>query len=66
MGKLYDTVAAIQKAIDASGQDPVKARGNIGLKSGVLISLVKPDTPDDPAKIDKLKAAAKEVLGVSV
>ena len=66
MGKLYDMAVAIQKAIERSGKDPAKARGMIGLKSSVLLSLVRPDTPDDPAKIEKLRAAAEDVLGVAI
>jgi hypothetical protein len=66
MGQMYDTVMAIQKAIERRGLDAVTTRGSIGLKSGVLLALVKPDTPDDAAKIERFKAAAKDVLGVAV
>lgn len=66
MGKLYDSKMMIQKIIDQRHLDAASINGNIGLKAGVLLALVKPETPDDPVKIEKLKSAAKDVLGVAV
>lgn len=66
MGKLYDTKVAIQKVIDQRGLDSPKVCGSICLKAGLLLALVKPETPDDPAKLEKLKSAGKDVLGVSL
>lgn len=66
MGKLYDAKMMIQKVIEQRSLDMASTNGSIGLKAGVLLALVKPETPDDPVKIEKLKSAAKEVLGITV
>lgn len=66
LGKLYDTKVAIQKVIEQRGLDSAKVSGSICLKAGLLMALIKPETPDDPAKLEKLKTAAKDVLGVSL
>lgn len=66
MGWLYDARQKIEKAIDEKKLDPVKVKGAIGLKAGFLISMISQSTADDPAKADKLKKAAQEVLGLSL
>jgi len=40
--------------------------GTIGLKSGLLVFLIKAETPDDPVKFEKLKKAAAEVLQITL
>jgi hypothetical protein len=42
--------------------DAVKVRGEIGMKSGILLGLVSAQTPDDPAKIQKIRTVASEIL----
>lgn len=66
MGKLYDHCQSIQQHIERSGLDVFKARGEIALHCGFLISLVGPNDPDDPAKIEALRNAAKDVFGISL
>ncbi len=66
MGRLYDTRMSIQKIIDDKGLDKASVCGSIGLKAGMVLSLLRPDTPDDEVKMERLRTAAKEVLGVSV
>jgi hypothetical protein len=66
MGRLYDARMSIQKIIDDKGLDQAKTCGSIGLKAGMLLAMVKPDTPDDEAKLSRLKSAASEVLGASI
>lgn len=66
MSQLYDMKLKIEEKIKASGLDPNETRGKLGLRSGTLLSLINPNTPDDPAKIAKLKQAAKEVLNASL
>jgi len=66
MGKLYEACQAIIRKTEERGLDPFKTRGAIALKCGYLISSVRPDDPDDPAKLAELKAAAEEVLGISI
>jgi hypothetical protein len=66
MGKLYVIKEAIEKTIADQKLDRFTVLGQIGFKSGQLLSLLRPETPDDPAKIEKLQQAAREVLGISL
>jgi hypothetical protein len=40
-------------------------RGKIALKAGRLLTFINPTTPDDPAGVEKLKQAIKDVLNIS-
>lgn len=66
MGKLYEHCQQIQKHIELNNLDVFKARGEIALRCGFLISLVGPDEPDDLKKIQDLESAAREVFGISL
>jgi hypothetical protein len=66
MGRLYDDCTAIQHHIDQQGLDVFRTRGELAMRCGFLITLVKPDDPDDPQKIKALEDAAKELLGLSL
>lgn len=66
MGKLYDYGQRIQNEIDSRGLDVFKTRGEMAMRCGFIITLLRPDEPDDPAKLVKLKDAAKEVLGITL
>lgn len=64
MGKLYDYAQRIEEHIQRTGLDVFTTRGAIGMKAGFIVSLITPNDPDDPAKIEKLRAAAESVLGI--
>jgi hypothetical protein len=66
MGAMYDVKMSIEQAINAKKLDLAQTNGSIALKAGVLLALVSPSTPDDPVKLQKLRTAAKEVLGVNL
>jgi hypothetical protein len=66
MGELYDCCQRIQDHIDRNGLDMFKARGELALRCGFLITLVKPDEADDPQKISALRGAAQEVFGLII
>jgi len=66
MSQLYDLSKKIDGIIAERGLPEAKIKGAIGLKSGVLLAFVRPDTPDDPSKIQNLKTAIKEILDVAV
>lgn len=66
MGQLYDLRVKIEKIIDEKKLDPFKTKGAIGLSSGIILTMVRPDMPDDPAMAQKLRAAAQEVLHVAI
>ena len=64
MGKLFDYRQIIEDKLKDKGADLFKLKGQITLKSGFMVSMINGDTPDDPAKIQALKSAVKEILGV--
>lgn len=64
VGRLYEHAQKIEEHIQSSGLDVIKTRGALAMKSGFIISLIKPDDPDDPTKIEALRKAAEEVLGL--
>lgn len=64
MGKLYDYAQTIEQHIQRNNLDVFKTRGAIAMKVGFIISLIQPDEADDPVKVDALKNAARDVLGL--
>ena len=66
MGRLYDHCNAIQRHIEKHGLDVFRTRGELAMRCGFLITLVKPDDPDDPEKIQALEDAARELLGLTL
>ena len=66
MGVLYNLKIAIEEKIKADGLDAADIKGKIGLRTGRLMSLVSPSTPDDPASIAKFRLAAKDLLNLSL
>lgn len=66
MGQLFDARKRIEQVIAERGLHLPEVRGAICLKSGFLLTLVQQDTPDDPAKLERLRAAAKVVLKIDL
>lgn len=66
MGRLYDYCKDIQGHIERHGLDVFRTRGALALQCGFLITLVNPDDPDDPTKMQALRDAAKDVLGITL
>jgi hypothetical protein len=64
MGKLYDYAQRIEEHIQRNNLDVFKSRGAIAMRVGFIVTLIRPDDPDDPAKVQALKEAAQEVLGL--
>jgi hypothetical protein len=62
MGKLYDAKMRLEQLIREKKLDEAAVKGSLSLKSGVLLALVRPETPDDAAKLERLRAAARQVL----
>jgi len=62
MSQLYDAKVKLERLIAAKGLDEYAIKGLISLRSGVVISLLGPDEPDDTDKLDRLRAAVREVL----
>jgi hypothetical protein len=66
MGKLYDAVNKVEaliKSAGLAGPDFFKAKGQISMKAGFVLTTINDKSPDDPAKIAALKAADKAILG---
>jgi hypothetical protein len=66
VSKLYDYCQKLQQHIESNNLDVFKARGEIALRCGFLISLVGPNDPDDPAKIESLRNAARELFNLEL
>jgi len=66
VSQLYDMRLQIEAKIKSSGLDAMDVKGKIGLRSGKLLALISPTTPDDPQVIAKMKLAAKDILNLSL
>ena len=66
MGQLHDIVQKIDALIAKAQLPAYKTKGEIALRAGFILSWVNASTPDDPAKIAKLRAAVQEILKTQV
>jgi len=66
VSKLYDLKVLIENKIKADGLDATAVKGKIGLRSGRVLALISPTTPDDPQAVAKLTQAVKEVLNIDL
>jgi hypothetical protein len=62
MGQLYETKVRIDQIIQERNLDQANIRGKIGMQAGFLLSMLSPQTPDDPDKLVRLRKAAEAVL----
>ncbi|MGA2736210.1 MAG: hypothetical protein ABSG65_02045 [Bryobacteraceae bacterium] len=62
MGQLFDSRCKLDQLIADRKLDKINVYGEIGLKAGFLVSLIKSATPDDQAKLMKFRKAAQETL----
>jgi hypothetical protein len=65
MGQLYDLKVLIENKIKTDGLDATEVKGKIALRSGRMLVLISPSTPDDPAAVAKLQQAVKDVLNIN-
>lgn len=61
--RLYDAVQRIDALIQRRGLDRFRTRGEIALRAGFGLGFIDADTPDDPAMLAALEAAAQAILG---
>jgi hypothetical protein len=66
MGQLFESRTRLDQIIRERKLDQIKVYGDVGLKAGFLVSLIKAATPDDDAKLQRLRRAAQEVLQASL
>jgi len=64
VSRLYELKMLIEHKIKADGLDAMAVKGKIGLRSGRILALISPTTPDDPDAVAKLRQAAKDVLNI--
>jgi len=64
VSRLYELKMLIENKIKADGLDAMAVKGKIGLRSGRILALISPTTPDDPDAVAKLRQAAKDVLNI--
>ncbi|HUE23024.1 MAG TPA: hypothetical protein VMQ86_15165 [Bryobacteraceae bacterium] len=65
MAQLFDIRCKLDQFIAERKLDKITVYGDIGLKAGFLVSLLRGNTPDDEAKLLKFRKAAQEVLHMS-
>jgi hypothetical protein len=63
---IYQFKIKIEEKIKANGLDAAQIRGEIGLRTGRLLSLISPNTPDDPIVVAKFRQAALDLLKMSL
>jgi hypothetical protein len=68
MGSLYDLCQHVTKELETRNPNPMdllRAKGDLARKTGFMVSLVGPGDMDDPAKIESVRVAARE-LGIQL
>jgi hypothetical protein len=66
MGHLYDAKLKVEQHIREKKLGESETKGALSLKSGILLALVRQDTPDDPVKLEKLRVAARALLKMEI
>ena len=62
MGLLYDAKLKVEQLIREKQLNESETKGALSLKSGLLLALVRQDTPDDAVKLEKLRTAARTLF----
>jgi predicted regulator of Ras-like GTPase activity (Roadblock/LC7/MglB family) len=62
-GQLFRLVRRIDEIIARRRLDGFKIRGQIAIQAGFGLGFIDANTPDDPTRADRLRAAATAVLG---
>jgi len=65
VSQLYELKVLIENKIKADRLDAMEVKGKIGLRSGRMLALINPSTPDDPESVAKLRKAVKDVLNIN-
>jgi hypothetical protein len=62
---LYEMKMRVEEKIKADGLDSAAIKGRIGLRTGMLFSMISASTPDNPDSIAKFRIAANELLNLA-
>ena len=66
MGHLYDAKLKVEQHIREKKLNESETKGALSLKSGLLLALVRQDTPDDAVKLEKLRVAARALFKMEI
>ena len=66
MPKLYEAVQRVEQIIAKKNLPLFRTKGLIALEAGFALGSIDATTPDDPAKLEALRRAARQVLGEPV
>lgn len=66
MGQTYEAKRKVEQVIAERRLNEAEVKGKLSLKSGMLLAFIKPDSPDDPVKLEKLRAAVRELLKIEI
>lgn len=66
MSQTYEAKRKVDQIIADRRLNEAEVKGKLSLKSGMLLAFIKPDSPDDPVKLEKLRAAARELLQIEL
>jgi len=63
MGALYDMCQVVMGELERRNPNPMDlllAKGEVARATGFMVSMVTPGDTDDPAKMEKVRGAARE------
>jgi hypothetical protein len=66
MSQTYEAKVRLERIIQERRLNEAEVKGKLSLKAGMLLAFVRPDSADDPEKLAKLRAAARELLHVEI
>lgn len=66
LGSLHRLVQLIDAAIARRKLDRFRVRGEIAIRAGFALDFIEPDTLDEPSSVERLREAARAVLGEAV
>ncbi len=66
MSQTYQAKLKVEQIIQERRLNEAEVKGKLSLKAGMLLAFVKPDSADDPVKLEKLRAAARELLHAEI
>jgi hypothetical protein len=66
MSQTYQAKLKVEQVIQERRLNEAEVKGKLSLRSGMLLAFIRPDSPDDPVKLDKLRAAARDLLKIEL
>lgn len=66
MSQTYEAKVKLERIIQERRLNEAEVKGKLSLKAGMLLAFIRPDTQDDPVKLERLRAAAREVLKAEI